>query len=118
MSDYEFAKQFQDEFDRQMASLNNDDFIVDPAQQEKLWAVVFQFSKLIKEIGGRIDCYELIPKMQHGGVTATFPIIGLSGKSVRDFCAALSEASAVSMDATDEGVCVSVTIPFVFIQKQ
>jgi hypothetical protein len=118
MTDYEFAKQFQDEFDRRMAALHDENFIVDPAQQQKLLAIVLQFYRLTKEIGGRIDDYELIPRMQHGGVTATFPIVDLSGKSVRDFCNALAEASAISMDAADDGVCISVTVPYVFIEKQ
>lgn len=117
MTDYEFAQQFQAEFEHMMATLDDRDYIVDPIQQAKLLAVVAVFTKQIKEIGGRFDGYELVPRMEHGYVTATFPIVDLYGKSVREFCNALSEASAISMDASDDGVCISVTIPNVFLPK-
>lgn len=118
MSDYEFARQFQDAFEKMMAKLNDNDYLVDEKQQAKLLAVVAVFAKQIKEIGGKFDGYELIPRLEHGYVTATFPVVDLTGKSVRDFCAALSEASAITLDATDDGVCISVTIPNVFHPKR
>lgn len=117
MTDYEFARRFQAAFERMMATLDDNDYLVNQEQQAKLLSVVAVFAKQIKEIGGQFNGYELIPRLEHGYVTATFPIVDLTGKSVQDFCTALSEASAITMDATDDGVCISVTIPDVFYPK-
>lgn len=117
MTDHEFAFLFESEYERMMRSLRDEDYLVDEAQQEKFLRIVGEFIKLAKEFDGRIDGVEVIPRAEHGGVTATFPIVDLSGKSVRDFCMALAEASAVSIDSMDDGVCISVTVPNVFYRK-
>ena len=117
MTDHEFAAMFTAEYERMMRSLKDEDYLVDEAQQEKFLRIVGEFIKLAKEFDGRIDELEVVPRLQHGGVTATFPIVDVSGKSVQDFCSALSAASAITMDAMDDGVCISVTVPNVFYRK-
>lgn len=117
MNDYEFAQWFQARFDHMMRTLKDEDYVVNEEQQRKMFSILKAFSHQIREVGGKFNDYELIPRLQHGGITATFPIVSLSGKSVSEFCAALSGASAITMDATDDGVCISVRIPDVFTKK-
>ena len=117
MTDHEFAAMFTAEYERMMRSLKDEDYLVDTVQQAKFLRIVGEFIRLAKEFDGQIDQIEVIPRMENSGVTATFPIVALSGKSVSDFCSALHEASAISMDATDDGVCISVTVPNVFYRK-
>jgi len=117
MSEQEWAQMFQEQLSQAISERNDEDYIVNPIQQEKLLKIVYQFSKLIEESGGRFADYKLVPRLKHGYVTAVFTAVCLNGESISDFCNALSEASAISIDAALGGVCISVTVPDVFDRK-
>lgn len=117
MDDFDFASWFTHEYGKCFDELRDEDYLVNETQQQKLIDLIGWFLKLTKETGGRIDGATIVPRIETGSVTATFPLIDVSGKSVQDFCAVLSEASAITIEAVEDGVCISVNIPNVFYRK-
>lgn len=98
----------------EMNSRRNEDYEENPEQMNKLRTIVDCFLDLSADLDGEIEPIRLIPKEVHGGITATFTLVYLDGDSVKHFCEALSACSAITMEATDRGVCISCTIADVF----
>lgn len=117
MTDFEFARLFTERYNKMLTELDDADYELNLEQFEKLDRIIKLFSNLVSDSSGKIDSIDMIPRMEHGGVTATITLVYVKGEEVKEFCSALSEASAITMDATDDGVCISVTVPHVFRRK-
>ncbi len=104
-----------------MALRKNEDFVVNPKQMDRFLDLVGFFIRKANEAGdGEVpDMSGFEPKEQHGSVTIKFVVFDLSGETeVQEFCKVLKSCSAVSIDATlDNMVCISCTVPNVFVSK-
>ena len=97
---------------------DNDDFLINEPQMDKFFEVVEFFTESAKECNGKLEPIKLLPKEEHGGITATFVVLDLSGDSLEKFKAVIQHASAVTFDSTtDNEVCISLTVPNVFKLK-
>lgn len=90
------------------------EFEVNIAQMEKYLKIYGFFMKLSAD-GGSIEPMNFEKNVTSGGITANFALIYLHGIELIHFAEILLEASAVSIDATTDGmVCVSLRIPDIF----
>lgn len=91
-------------------------YTLNQPQMEKLVKVLDFFMKAAGELDGVVDKVDLIPREEHGGVTATFVVFDIYGEKVKEFCEAMIGCSAITIDATESGeVCISCTVPEVFV---
>lgn len=68
-----------------------------------------------RKSNGNVEPIGLSPKEEHDGVTATFVVFDIYGDDVQQYCKVMSYASAITIDGTEDGICISVTIPEVFV---
>lgn len=119
MSDLEWAKVFsklQADADEAAKHLK---FKVNKPQLDKLTKVFNFFANMATEHSGEIEPLSLKASEIHGGVTATFPAFDIAGDDIKRFCDALECTSALSIDAMLSGdVCISVTVPDVFVVEE
>lgn len=109
-----FSEICQKEFEKR----SDEDYEVNPDQARKLAGAYLFFEDLAKKNNGRVESFKVIPKEIHGGITAYFPFFYLGDEDIARFCEVISDASAVSIDATTDGeTCISLTIPRVFQKK-
>jgi hypothetical protein len=85
---------------------------------KKLSDLVEIFKKAAKDLGGKIESVSLDPSNPPSGVTANFVVFDLFGEDVQRFCDVIRSCSAISMDVnTNDEICISCTVPDVFILK-
>lgn len=112
-----------EEYVRRLGILSNkvlslrkdDDYAVNQNQMDKLIHLYEFFIELADESCDEVEPMVLTPKEEHGGVTAYFLVFDVHGEKVKRFTALLSECSAVGMDVADGRVCISCTVPNVFV---
>lgn len=106
-------------YEAELASRNNDDYVVNKAQFDKLIDAYEFFSSIAAESGGSVEDVKLEPKQITGGVTAYFTLFYLHGaKQLDKFAEIIKSMTAISIDAMLDGtVCISFTIPGVFEHK-
>jgi hypothetical protein len=115
----EALAQFGREYLRQLSESNDDDYEINTEQKNKFLAVVLFFYQNVKKYGGKIDPIQLIPRAQSGDITAYFKVFYIGEKDINLFGNIIKSASALSIDATNKGeVCISVTVPNVFVKKK
>lgn len=115
MKDNEFVKQFGEEYLSVLKEAEKFHFRVNEQQFAKLYYLIDFFKNYINDNGGVIDRIDLNPKEVHGGLTATFVVLDITGEQISSFTKALADCSAISFDATaDNQVCISLTVPNVF----
>lgn len=112
-----FIKKFGQIYEAVMKLRTNDDYAINPIQMDRFLDLVQFFIRKSKEFGDKVDIEKTEPKQEYGGVTATFVVFGVNGDEVREFCKVLKYCSAISIDATDDGVCISCTVPNIFVRK-
>ena len=117
MSDAEIVARLSALYKIVMSFRKDDDYEVNQDQMDKLCKLYRFFLDAAGSLGGKIKPFRLVPREEHGGVTATFLVFDLYGDQVPAFCEVLKECSAVTIDMTDDGVCISCTIPNVFRKK-
>lgn len=108
---------------RELAKLNekllglksNDDYVVNEPQMKKLSKVFSFFIDAAQKNDGQVELSELIPKELSGGVTANFIVFDIGIKDIEKFCEAMRYTSGITIDSTNDGVCISVTVPDVFV---
>ena len=100
-----------------MSIRKDSDFVVNQTQMDKLVNVLTFFMDATKDLDGKVDPIKLTPREEHGGVTATFLVFDIFGENVQKFCDVMQFASAITIDSTDDGICISVTVPNVFVHK-
>ena len=94
---------------------DNDEFMINQKQMEKLFEVTEFFNKIAGESGGKVEPLKLVPNEEHGGVTATFIVFDMYGERLEEFKKIVQHLSALTIDSTtDNEVCISITVPNVF----
>lgn len=114
MTDEEYVRNLGKLYNKVLSLRSNDDYIINQPQMDKLVEVLNFFIDAAKECGGKIEPMNLEPRAEHGGVTATFLVFDIHGEKIQEFCKAISYTSAMTIDATNDGICISVTVPNVF----
>ena len=119
MDSYEFVKEFGKVYEKVINLLNDDDFFVNEKQMQKFREVYEFFTKAASEYDSdEVEPPELIPREEHGGITASFIVFDIYGESLEEFKKIVQYLSAFGIDATKDGrVRVSVTVPNVFCPK-
>lgn len=118
LSNEEYVRRLAVMYNEVMKLRRDEDYVVNQPQMDKLIKLLEFFLDSAKELKGNVEPVELRPREEHGGVTATFLVFDVYGDNVKKFCNVLSACSAVSIDAKTNGeVCISCTIPDVFVHK-
>lgn len=105
---------------KELASRKDSDYEVNPSQMEKLVALVQFFRDCTKVLDGEVEPVKLKPVAESGYVTAYFPVFYLHSADVERFSDVIRSCSAISVDVTnrnDGEICISCTIPNVFVRK-
>ena len=118
MKDEEYIRQFAELYYSMVDQRRDSDYVINYVQMDKLMGIVDFFAKMTEQGNGEIEPVLLRPREEHGGVTATFRIFDIYGEQVKEFCDVLQHVSAFAIDATKHGVCLSVTVPDVFVPAE
>ena len=118
MNDYDFVRNIGRRYLDCIESRNAEDFTVNIPQMNKFLEILSFFRKAIQDLDGYIEPFYLDPRAEHGGFTAFFPIVALSGEQISEFCRVLQYASAFSLDGDDGQVIVSFSVPNVYRRKE
>lgn len=120
MNEDKVMKQICDAYRAVVIEGNPADYEPNAAQFEKLRKVCNFFKEMAEsEEGASIELEDLIPTETTGGLNATFRVFDVWGDRMEKFREILQYVSAMSMDATTDGkVCISVTVPDVFVYKK
>ena len=118
MTNEEYVSRLGKLYDKILSLRRDDEYIINQPQFEKLIEVLNFFMDSAKDGSGKVEPVKLIPREEHGGVTATFLAFDIYGEAVQKFCEVMRFTSAITIDATTQGeVCISVTVPEVFVHK-
>lgn len=118
MSDHEFVANIGAKFEKILASRKDEDYKINPEQWEKFLNVLEFFVDLAEKNGGTAEEPVLQPKFEHGGVTAYFTVLDIHENDIPALCEALLQTNAITIDATTDGrVCISVSVPHIFVRK-
>lgn len=117
MSDQEYIQRLGVLYDKVMSMRKDEDYVINQPQMTHLVDVIEFFLDAAKECDGKVDPVLLTPREEHGGVTATFVVFDIYGDNIQKFCNVVQHCSALTIDSTTRGVCISVTIPNVFVHK-
>jgi len=117
MSDYEYVQRLGALYNKVMSLRKDEDYVVNQPQMDHLVDVVEFFLNTTEDCTGSVESVILMPREEHGGVTATFLVFDVYGEKVKEFCNVISHCSAMTIDANEDGVCISVTVPHVFVHK-
>lgn len=102
----------------EIAQRKNKDYVVNEEQMRKFKEAYDFFIGLVDRHHGVVESVDLIPKEEHGGMTCELPLMYLHGTEMQDLSKIISYMSAISIDANTDGVvCVSFTVPNVFVHK-
>lgn len=119
LNNEEFVKKFGTDYLSVLDKATAMRYDINEEQFQKLYDLAEFIKKYVDDNGGRVDLINLDPREIHSGITAYFVVFDLAGDDLARFCKVLSDASAVSFDCTqDEEVCVSITIPNVFVKQK
>lgn len=119
LTNEEYVKRLGQLYDHIMKFRKDEDYVVNQPQMDKLVDTINFFIDIARQYGGDVEPVQLTPKEEHGGVTANFIVFDIHGEEIKRFCSVVKEASALTIDATtDHQVCISLTIPNVFVPKE
>lgn len=119
LTDEEFGRLVGEVYNEYYDKLDDNDFEINRPQWMKMLRVLGYFFNLAKKSNGAVEPCDVQPKAQHGGVTAYFTVMDLKAEDIPQFCEMLQNTSAITIDATDDGrICISVSIPHVFVKKK
>ena len=119
LTDEEEVTALAEFYSQVMSQRNDEDYIVNPLQMDKLLKAAVFFDKEAKAGGGKLYPIMLSPKEEHGYLSAEFTVFHLSGEKTDEFLNILVNVSAFTVDTNlDNNVCISVTIPDVFVRKE
>jgi len=105
-------------YEDMMSKRKNEDYCINDVQMQKMIDAYNFFTKVAKERHGHMEPFKIVPKEEHGYVTGHFPLFYLDADGIKEFTKILNYMSAISIDATLDGItCVSFTIPRVFVKR-
>ncbi len=118
MTNEEYVRRLGKLYEKVLSLRENDDYVINQPQMDKLVEVVDFFLDTARECNGEVEPVKLIPKEEHGDVTATFIVFDIYGDAIQRFCDVIKHTSAITIDvAENDKVCISVTVPNVFVPK-
>lgn len=119
MSNNEYLKSFGKLYEKVIALRNDDDFLINEPQMVKFFEVYEFFTKAAGETEtAKVEPIKLAPREEHGGITATFVVFDMYGEILEGFKKIVQHLSAMTIDVVrGEEICISVTVPNVFIPK-
>lgn len=115
MTNEEYVKRLGKLYDKILSLRNDDDYAINQSQMDKLIEVLNFFLDATQKCTGKVEPVNLSPRAEHGGVTATFIVFDIYGEDVQRYCDVMRHTSAITIDSTSEGICISVTVPEVFV---
>lgn len=118
MSDEEFVRRMGQIYNNLLKIQKDEDYVINQPQMEKFCDIYGFLLETVKKCGGKVDKSVLVPREECGGINAYFTVLDIWGDSVKKFCDVMQHASAFSIDSTNDGICLSITVPNVFIPKQ
>lgn len=95
----------------------DEDYVINQPQMDKLVQVLDFFIDEAKRQDGKIEPVRLTPREEHSGVTATFLVFDIYGDTIQRFCDVMRHTSAITIDSCEEGICISCTVPEVFVHR-
>lgn len=119
MSDEQVVKKLSALYQIVLSFRKDEDYEIDQEQMDKLCALYRFFLDTAGKLkDGEVELCKLVPKEEHGGVTATFLVFDVYGDNVKRFAEVISVCSAIGAEATADGrVCIDCTVPGVFKKK-
>lgn len=118
MNNFDSVKKMGELYEEILRFRKDDDYEINPAQLDKLVQVTAFFMDAAKQLDGRVEPVRLVPREEHSGVTAEFPVFDIVGEDIHWLCDVMQHCSALTIDPAGEGVCISCTVPDVFIPVQ
>lgn len=117
MTDLEYVKRLEILYKKVLSLRSDEDYAINQSQMDKLIKVLTFFMDESKRQDGKLAPTKLVPREEHGGVTCTFLVFDIYGDTVKQFCDVMKECSAITIDGTEDGICISCTVPNIFIKK-
>lgn len=117
MTNEEYVKRLGQLYDKVLSLRDDDDYVINQPQMDKLIEVLNFFLDTAQKCNGKVEPVKLTPRAEHGGVTATFLVFDIYGEDIKKYCKVMSYTSAITIDGTEDGICISVTVPEVFVPK-
>lgn len=115
MSDEEFVKRIGQIYNNLLKIQKDEDYVINQPQMEKFCDIYGFLLETVKKCGGKVDKSVLVPREECGGINAYFTVLDIWGQNVKKFCDVMQHASAFSVDASNDGICLSITVPNVFV---
>ncbi len=115
MTDAEYVKRITQLYSTILSLRSDDNYAINQPQMDKLIEVLEFFMNAARKSNGKVEPVSLVPKEEHGGVTATFIVFDIYGDDIQQYCKVMSYTSAITIDGTEDGICISVTVPEVFV---
>lgn len=115
MTNAEYAKRLGSLYDKILQLREDDNYVINQPQMDKLIEVLDFFLDTAKKCSGEVEPVKLTPRTEHGGVTATFIVFDIVGDDIQRYCNVMRHTSAITIDGTEDGICISVTVPNVFV---
>ena len=115
----DYLESFGKLYEKVITLRNDADFQINEPQMVKFFEVYEFFSNAVKESGcAEIEPLSLVPREEHGGVTASFLVFDMYAENLEGFKRIVQHISALTIDVVDDDkVCISVTVPNVFVPK-
>lgn len=118
LSNEEYLRKYGEKYLEILNEANDDNYEINRTQWTKLLMILKYFNDFADRNGGSVEPCEIMPREEHGGVTAYFTVLDLREKDITKFCQMLMMSNAITIDATTDGrVCISLSVPDVFVRK-
>ena len=115
LTNEEYVKRLGQLYEKVLSLRDDDNYVINQPQMDKLIEVLNFFLDAAQKCNGKVEPVKLTPRAEHGGVTATFLVFDIYGEDIQKYCKVMSYTSAITIDATEDGICMSVTVPEVFV---
>lgn len=117
MSNEQFVKEFGEQYLALLEKAEKMHYTVNEVQYRKLVNLCKFFKNYIEENGGKAEPIDLNPAEIHSGLTVEFVVFNIIGNEIQEFCEVVKDTTALSLDTTTDGkVCISMTVPDVFVK--
>lgn len=119
LSDLEYVRHLGQLYERVLSMCKDSDYVINQPQMDKFVEVLNFFKEEALRLEGDVGPINLVPREEHGGITATFLVFSLNGEQqVQKFCDVIRYCSAFGFEALPSGdVSVDVTVPNVFVKR-
>ena len=115
LTNEEYVKRLGQLYEKVLSLRDDDNYVINQPQMDKLVEVLNFFLDAAQKCNGKVEPVKLTPRAEHGGVTATFLVFDIYGEDIQKYCKVMSYTSAITIDAAEDGICMSVTVPEVFV---